>query len=262
MQTVKILGIQGSRKLKKYRSKNLVLLLDSGGKTNLETYIQGEYLSPSESGRTLSLSATDTIDTISATAQAIASLSFNTNDIIDTTEQNIEVIVSQSLNVTDSKDTAEIESNSIIAISIQSTDQKDVSNITAIVDISATLEATEAQDRAKIYISGTEKKKVQGTYLDPLLYKLFLRRSIKLNTKENKDVAIFQSEHIEEIFFNAKERTDRIYASLNVASVSQFAIYENTSDTMYSNKEEHDRIVLDRYNQYEQDQILAILSAA
>lgn len=217
---------------------------------------------PATTGINFALSATDAKDTITATLQSIVSSILTSSDTIDTLEANLNNIVSQSVNVTDSKDTAEIESNSIIAISIQSTDQKDVSNITAIVDISATLEATEAQDRAKIYISGTEKKKVQGAYLDPLLYKLFLRRSIKLNTKENKDVAIFQSEHIEEIFFNAKERTDRIYASLNVASVSQFAIYENTSDTMYSNKEEHDRIVLDRYNQYEQDQILAILSAA
>lgn len=217
---------------------------------------------PATTGINFTLSATDTQDTITATLQSIVSSILTSTDSIDTLEANLNNIVSISASATDTKDTANIESESIIAMSVQSTDTKDVSNITASVDISAILETTDTQDRAKIYISGTEKKKVQGAYLDPLLYKLFLRRSIKLNTKENKDVATFEAEHIEEIFFNAKERTDRIYASLNVTSVSQFAILENITDTMYTNKEEHDRIVLDRYNQYEQDQILAILSAA
>ena len=208
------------------------------------------------------LSATDGIDTITATLQSIVSSILTSTDSIDTLEANSNNIVSQSVNVTDSKDTANIESESIIAMSVQSTDTKDVSNITASVDISAILETTDTQDRAKIYISGTEKKKVQGAYLDPLLYKLFLRRSINLNAKENKDVAAFKAEHVQEIIFNITEKSDRSYMALKIPSMSQFAIYENVADTMYSNKEEHDRIVLDRYNQYEQDQILAILSAA
>lgn len=41
MQTVKILGISGSRKLRTYRSKNRVCLLCGG---DLEKFIQSEYL--------------------------------------------------------------------------------------------------------------------------------------------------------------------------------------------------------------------------
>ena len=217
---------------------------------------------PATTGINFALSATDAKDTITATLQSIVSSILTSSDSIDTLEANLNNIVSISASATDSKDTAEITTDSDVSYRISATDTKDVSNITATVDTTSTLETIDTQDKARFYLSGTEKKKAQGAYLDPLLYKLFLRRSIKLNTKENKDVVKFEAEHIEEIFFNAKERTDRIYASLNVASVSQFAILENITDSMYSNKEEHDRIVLDRYNQYEQDQILAILSAA
>lgn len=213
-------------------------------------------------GINFTLSATDSIDTITATLQTIVSSILTSTDTIDTLEATFENIVSISASATDSKDTAEIETNSEVSYRISATDTKDISAITATNEISSALEATDTQDKAKIYISGTEKKKVQGAYLDPLLYKLFLRRSIKLNTKENKDVATFEAEHIKQVVFNITERTDRSYMSLKIPSMSQFAIYENVADTMYSNKEEHDRIVLDRYNQYEQDQILAILSAA
>ena len=217
---------------------------------------------PATTGINFALSATDAKDTITATLQSIVSSILTSSDTIDTLEANLNNIVSISASATDSKDTAEITTDSDVSYRISATDTKDVSNITATVDTTSTLETIDTQDKARFYLSGTEKKKAQGAYLDPLLYKLFLRRSIKLNTKENKDVAIFEAEHVKQVVFNITERTDRAIAIFKTPAVSQFAIYENITDSMYSNKEEHDRIVLDRYNQYEQDQILAILSAA
>ena len=252
MQTVKILGIQGSRKLKTYRSKKLVLLLDSGGKTNLETYIQGEYLSPSESGRTLSLSATDIIDTISATANAIISLNFNIADVIDTSSTDINVIVSSSLSVTGATDTIESSAESIVSTELDATDNIDTSGITAQLDRILTLEATEIIDTAIIRSNGgTEKRKRD----DALAVWSFLKRlrkplNAKMKVTESQDTMQIEAVLQYGAKIKVSERRDGIvFLAQNNSVVS--AYISERQDTAYADPIEH-KIKSDKiYSDYE-----------
>lgn len=258
MQTVKILGIQGSRKLKTYRSKKLVLLLDSGGKTNLETYIQGEYLSPSESGRTLSLSATDIIDTISATANAIISFNFNIAESIDTITADIENIVSSSLSVTGAIDTIESSAENIVSTSLNVTDSIDTADITAQLDRILTLEATEIIDTAIIRSNGgTEKRKRDDALavwsflkrlIKPLNAKMkvtesqdtmqveaVLQYSAKIKASEQRDGVIFLTQNNNVIAAYISERQDTAFAD--------HIEHKIKSDKIYSDYEAHEMAI-------------------
>ena len=253
MQTVKILGIQGSRKLKTYRSKNLVLLLDSGGKTNLETYIQGEYLSPSESGRTLSLSATDIIDTISATANAIISFNFNIAESIDTITADIENIVSSSLSVTGAIDTIESSAESIVSTELDTTDNIDTSEITAQLDRLITIEVTEPIDKAVIKVSSGQSNRIPS--IGPAQLWSFLKRlrkplNAKMKVSEAQDTTRVEAVLQYSAKIKASEQRDGIVFLTQNNNVIAAYISE-LQDTAFADHIEH-KIKSDKiYSDYE-----------
>ena len=254
MQTVKILGIQGSRKLKTLHRRNRACLLcDAGGRsTNLETFIQGEYLSPSESGRTFTLSATDTIDTLSATAQAIANFSFNTNDVIDTIESNIEVIVSSALSVTGATDTIESSAENIVSAELDTTDTIDTSDITAQLDRMLTLEATEIIDTAIIRSNGGTEKRKRDDALAVWSFLKRLRKPLNAKMKVTESQDTMQVEAV--LQYGAKikvseQRDGIVFLTQNNSVVS--AYISERQDTVFADHIEH-KIKSDKiYSDYE-----------
>ena len=206
-----------------------------------------------DTGRTFTLSATDTIDTISATAQAIASFSFNTNDIIDTIETNIEVIVSQSLNVTDSTDTIESNAESIVSAELDTADNIDTSEITAQLDRILTLEATEPIDKAVIRVSSGQSNRIPS--IGPAQVWSFLKRlrkplNAKMKVTEAQDTMQAEAVLQYSAKIKASERRDGIvFLTQNNNVVS--AYISERQDTAYADPIEH-KIKSDKiYSDYE-----------
>lgn len=205
----------------------------------------------------LTLSATDIIDTLSATAQTIVSLNFNINDIIDTSETNIEVIVSQLLNVTDSKDTIESSAENIVSAEFDTTDNIDISDITAQLDRILILEATELTDTAVIRANGgAEKKRNNHLAVWSFLKRLRKPLNAKLKVSEAQDTIKVQAELDYTAQVRISEQRDRVVfltkndiLSVVVmsekadATIIDEAEFKIKSDKIYSDYEAHEMAI-------------------
>lgn len=206
----------------------------------------------------LSLSATDIIDTLSATAQTIISLSFNITDQIDTSETNVEVIASQLLNVTDSKDIIESSAETIVSAELDTTDLIDTSDITAQLDRILTLEATEIIDTAIIRSNGgTEKRKRDGALAvwsflkrlrkplnakmkvtesqDTMQVEAVLQYGAKIKVSEQRDGIVFLTQNNSVVSAYISERQDTAYADPIEHKIK--------SDKIYSDYEAHEMAI-------------------
>lgn len=215
-----------------------------------------------DTGRTLSLSATDIIDTLSATAQVIASFNFNITDAIDTITADIENIVSSSLSVTGAIDTLESNAENIISAELSATDNRDTAEIIAQLERMLSLDVTEAKDKAVIRIdSGTKKKVPTGS---PVIWNKLLQRLQQRNAsfviQESADT--MQVSAIAESKMSAviNETGDGIKFISRPVIVAQVTMQEQI-DTAYADAEEF-RIKSDKiYSDYDAD-LMAIFAMA
>ena len=206
-----------------------------------------------DDSRTLSLSATDIIDTLSLTTENLISSAFEVFENIDSIEQNINVIVSQSLNVTDSTDTIESNAESIVIAELDTADNIDTSEITAQLDRILTLEETEPIDKAVIRVSSGQSNRIPS--IGPAQVWSFLKRlrkplNAKMKVTEAQDTMQAEAVLQYSAKIKASERRDGIvFLTQNNSVVS--AYISERQDTAYSDPIEH-KIKSDKiYSDYE-----------
>ena len=124
------------------------------------------------------------------------------------------------------------------------------------------LETTEAQDVAKIYVSGqtTKKRNTSAPKWIQNIYKLVQRQAV-INVSESQDSANIEVVQVPDIVVFAQENKDGVQIISRAKLLTEFNLSENT-DGIKADEEEFKRIVADRYAQYEQEQIIAIMNAA
>ena len=212
-----------------------------------------------DDSRTLSLSATDIIDTLSLTTENLISSAFEVFENIDSIEQNINVIVSQSLNVTDSKDTIESSAENIVSAELDTTDLIDTSDISAQLDRILTLEATDGIDKAVIRANGGQSNKIPSigtaqvwSFLkrlrkplnakmkvtesqDTMQAEAVLQYSAKIKASEQRDGIVFLTQNSVMTVAVISEKADA-----TIINEPQFWI---DSDKIYSDYEAHEMAI-------------------
>jgi len=281
LQTVKILGTGGSRKLRTLCRKNRVDVLSASGVKNaeLEIFIRNEYMTAGVEARNAVLNATDIIDTAAITGQSIISAFLNVSDNADAaniaasvlvsgivsifengddTAILAENIISAALNVSDSPDDAEITASAIVSAEISATDQQDIAHIIASTagDRSAVLVAVEDGDRCKITARHDAQPRerthisLSRISLSPRMY----QRYAKIEIKENADgVKIKALAGVSNIVL-LHENKDGIKTYAHIVSTSIMCVSEN-KDGIQNDADEFHRIIEAQNLKYEQAEI-------
>lgn len=128
-------------------------------------------------GRSMSLSVTDPIDTAAITGASIVSMSLSAVDVIDSASISADLIVSCSMAVTDGIDTSVISGDVIVSLSLSVIEPVDIAALSGDVDISAELDVTETLDTALIYVG------------------VAVPRDMALNVTESQDHSVIRAAH-------------------------------------------------------------------
>ncbi len=214
--------------------------------------------------RTLTLSATEPIDSLVMSLKNIVVTTLNSTESIDTISADIKNIINLDLSQTENIDTLEMSAKNIINADINDTDSIDTANITATNSSprNAELNATETPDKAVIRISRPQiysRSKLSSIYTHGF-QRVFLNNA-KLEVKESPDRARVEltTETFSIVF--ASENQDGFKAYTKNQNKASVRISENI-DGIVNDEEKFKAQVKEIYDRYEQEQIMFILNVA